>query len=122
MRGPGLESTEMLLQYRGLYKYYISPILQSEGKTAEDSSGVCGLSFQQFYKFMLNKQVPLNDSLAKSKGERIPAFCAEYSDVLLLCSNFVAVIFSHLSAYFPARYIYKHIRFMWNFNYIYTVT
>ena len=64
------------------------------------------LSFQQFYKFMLNKQVPLNDSLAKSKGERIPAFCAEYSDVLLLCSNFVAVIFSHLSAYFPARYIY----------------
>ena len=59
----------MLLQYRSVYKYYINLELQAKGKRAEDSSGVCGLSFRQFYELILNQKLPLNDRVAKAKGE-----------------------------------------------------
>ena len=68
----------MLLQYRGLYKYYINPVLQKEGKVAEDSSGVCGLSFRQFYELILNKELPLNDRVAKAKGEKSLCCCDDF--------------------------------------------
>ena len=67
----GLDSSEMLLQYRGVYKYYVNPELQIKCKAAEDLSGVCGLSFRQLYELILNQKLPLNDRVAKAKGDGV---------------------------------------------------
>lgn len=58
----------MLLQYMGVYKYYINPLIRTSGSSAEDHSGVCGLSFRKFYELILNKPLPLDDPLVKAKG------------------------------------------------------